>query len=1119
MGWQDAPVVDAPAAEQPAWAKAPTVEEQQPAPRTLSSPIVADHFKPHARAAESFMDYLAAGWQQSSGGLAKRGKVPDVALDEEAPWYGRAAAGVAGLAGDAPAMLAGGFVATVLTGGRGGPVVAGAGAFALPMMLRAGLMDAYTKGEVQSSADFVDRSMHVAWEGFKGGVTGAATVLSGGVAKALLPAAAPLAARILAPTAAEVATMTTVGHALEGKLPEPQDFLDAAILIGGLKGSIAVAPKLRAIYAQTGKRPEQVLADAERDPQLKEELLRSYKAEALGMNEFSPAELAASQARAKASERTNELRLQGLPEPMQAAVAAFAAEGTIPREYAEQAARETGRAIVPGDKAIEVANRPFADIPQAKGEPAKPTHVNYNFMNSTADAKAALARLSEVYEEEIQTQRRGAVGWQETSNEAAKILSDTLGGVDTRLLMPREPGTAAGAAEILARKQMTIGAAEAMMGARDDLLAKGEKASHADKLAFLAAVERTSMIQSEFLGARAEAGRALNILKSTVVEADRAKQIQDVIQMYGADPLKLAEMMRVVDDPAGALKFAKAITKPTTWEKIIEAWKASILSGPVTHMANLLGNGVFAVMRAPIDAVAAGFGLLHGGERVAPMEPIARLAGLLQGSVDGARLFATVMRTGEQPGKSEQFRKAISGLKGEIIRLPFRFLSAEDAIFSTMNKRGEAYSLAVREATKEGLNPLSREFRERVQAMVENPTDKMAAQIEAAGDRFTFNTPLGEKGQALQTFVRKAHLEWAVPFIRTPGNILKEMARMTPLAPLVKEWRSDIKAGGAARDKALAELAVGTGVSTAVFMYALEGNISGAGDPDPGKRRAQAAAGWQPYSVKVGDTWYSYQRIQPIGTLMGMAADVAEVWDHLTPEESDKVPKMIAVAFANAVTNQTALQGITSIVQVLADPQRYGPKFIQQYAASLVPNIVGQPTAMLDPVVREVNGMVDAIKARIPGMRGELLAKRDVFGEPIETKERLGAVSPVAESKASEDKVRTEMARLGLSAAEAPKKVHIGKGSGKLGDVKLEPEQRDRFAETSGKLAHEVLTEMVNDPGWDALPDLVKKRAYAKVFMQAHKAGAAASLPEELRAGVVQEITEKVTAALQPSED
>lgn len=1048
------------------------------------------HFTQYApRAATSFDDYITAGFQQSVSGLASRGKAPSVALDENAPWYGRFMSSAAGIAGDLPAIVpgfiggaaaggtVGGAVGTAVpvignvAGAAGGAVVGGwAGAAALPAGLRAAMMEMYTKGEVQSASDFVDRALHVAWETAKGGMVGAATGGAGLAVKGALPVVLPAVVKTTGVTAAEVTTLATVGKALEGKLPEPHDFLDAALLLGGVKSAPIVAGKLRQIYSTTGKLPAEVVSDAAIDPSIIEDLTKPT-------------------------------------------------EAALPAAYAKAAQIANVREIVPGDKAVAVANQPFAEIPQAKGEPAKPTHVNYNFLNSTEDAKGALSRLSQVYEEEIQQQRRGTVSWQETSNEAAKILSDTLGGVDTKLLMPREPGTAAGAAEILARKQLTIGAAEAMMGARDELLAKGTKASTEDKLAFLQTIERSAMIQSEFLGARAEAGRALNILKSTAMEADRAKAITNVIEMYGKDPMQLAEMLRVIDDPAGALKFARVVTKATTWEKVVEGWKASILSGPVTHMANVLGNGVFAALRAPIDAVAAGFGVLRGGaDRVMPMEPVARIAGVLQGTMDGLRLAGKVMMTGEQPGKSEQFRPAIEGVKGQVIRLPFRFLSAEDAVFSTMNKRGEAYALATRLATTEGLNPLTREFRERVASLVQEPTAKMAEQIEAAGDRLTFNTPLGEKGKAVQDFVRAWHLEWAVPFIRTPGNIMKELTRMTPLAPLVKEWREAFAKGGAERDKAMAELVVGTGIMSVVFMHALDGNITGAGEPDAGKKRVQQAGGWQPYSVKVGDTYYNYQRLQPLGTLIGMAADIAEVWDHLTDEEMDKVPKMLSAAFGNAVTNQTFLQGITNIVNALSDPKRFGPKLVQQYAGSVVPAIVAQPTQMLDPVVREVDSIVDAVKARIPGLRGDLLPKRDIFGEPIQTKERLGAVSPVTETKESEDKVRTEAARLGISVADTPKKTHVGRGSGKLGDVKLEPEQRDRFAEVGGKLAHQVLDEMVNAPSWDALPDLLKKRAYAKVFLQAHKAGAAAALPPELRAGIAQEISEKITAELQPAE-
>lgn len=1094
MGWQDDTVAVAEPRNLPRpWERDEMVAQPTPKQAPVLAGALKQHFDTHARAAKSFEDYINAGFQQSVTGLAARGKAPDVAVDETAPWYGRLTANLTGMAGDVPAMVpgflggsaAGGAVgsAVPVLGTATGAVVGGfAGANALPAALRTAMMDSYTRGEVGSAGEFVDRALHVAWETTKAGVVGAVTGGAGKLAGAALPATAGVLTRATVPTAAQIATMTTVGKALEGELPEPQDFLDAAIMIGGVQIAGSTAGKLRRIYAVTGVRPEQVVADASRMPELKAELVQG-------------------QVVADAGQGSAQLTLPG-----------------IPKAYQPLAQEEVARAIVPGEKATQVAASPFAlEIPQAAGEPSKPTHVNYNYITGPEETKLALARLSQVYEQEIQGQRRGTVTWDQTSAETAKLLSDTLGGVDTKLLMPREPGTAAGAAELLARKQLVVGAAESMMRARDELLAKGTTASAEDHLTFLASIERASMIQSEFIGARAEAGRALNILKSTAMEADRAKQIQGVIDQFGGDPMRLATMLKKIDNPTGALKFAMEAAKATTWEKVVEAWKAGILSGPVTHMANILGNGVFAVMRAPIDAVAAGIGRLHGGERVAAMEPVARLAGLWQGTFDGLRVGLESFMEGEQGGKSEQFRPAIEGKKGEIIRLPFRALSAEDAVFNTMNQRGEAYSLAVRQAAKEGFNPLSREFRERVVSLVQ--TDPaIAAAAEEAGTRFTFNTELGKTGKALQGLVRAGHLEFFVPFIRTPGNILKEMARMTPLAPLVKEWREDIAKGGVARDKALAEVVTGTVIASYIFMKAMDGDISGAGPVDPGQRRVWLAAGNQPYSWKIGDTHYNYQRLQPIGTLVGMASDAAEVWDHMTDEEMDKVPKMLSVAFANAVTNQTALQGITSIVQVMADPTRYGPKFVQQYAGSVVPNIIGQPTAMLDPLVREVNSVVDAIKARVPGLRGELLPKRDIFGETIETKERLGAISPVTETKASDDKVRTEMARLGLSAADTPKKVHVGRRSGKLGDVALEPGQRDRYAEVGGKLAHEILAPLVNSPSWDDIPDLAKKRVFAKVLLNAHKAGAAAALPPEMRQAVAQEITAKIQAELAPAE-
>jgi hypothetical protein len=353
-----------------------------------------------------------------------------------------------------------------------------------------------------------------------------------------------------------------------------------------------------------------------------------------------------------------------------------------------------------------------------------------------------------------------------------------------------------------------------------------------------------------------------------------------------------------------------------------------------------------------------------------------------------------------------------------------------------------------------------------------------------------------------------------VPFIRTPINIAKELARLSPFAPVVGEWRAAIAKGGVERDRALAELALGTGIMALAAGWAFEGNLSGSNQPDPGKVRGKVGV-WQPGSILIGDTWYEIQRIQPMGTLLVMAADMANVWDHMNDEEKDKVPKMLALAFSNAVTNQTFLQGITNVVNAMSDPTRFFPRWSQQMAGSVIPNIIGQPTAMADPTVREVNSMLDAIKARVPGLREQLLPKRDWLGQPIPTKERLGVVLPIREQKISENKVRLEAARLDISMAAAPKKLHLGRGTGKLGDVELTPEETDKFEQAGGKMAHQILTQIVNAPNWDGTPDMIKRRVFNSAMTAAHKYAAAVALPPDKRMAYVQSITERMAVELQ----
>lgn len=183
-----------------------------------------------------------------------------------------------GLALPIPGGLLGGAGVGATVGGGAGAM---AGGFALPEAVRHSLMDHYEKGDIQTAGEYSDRLMGALWAGTKAGIAGGAAGLAGPVGgKILGTIGAKIGGEVAAAAmqgvgglGAEITTMTTVGAALEGRLPDRNEFIDAAIALGGAHGLIHVAPKLYNIYRNTGMRPSEVMENAGNNPAIKEGLL------------------------------------------------------------------------------------------------------------------------------------------------------------------------------------------------------------------------------------------------------------------------------------------------------------------------------------------------------------------------------------------------------------------------------------------------------------------------------------------------------------------------------------------------------------------------------------------------------------------------------------------------------------------------------------------------------------------------------------------------------------------------------------------------------------------------------------------------------------------------------
>lgn len=787
--------------------------------------------------------------------------------------------------------------------------------------------------------------------------------------------------------------------------------------------------------------------------------------------------------------------------------------GDLPPSYAPQALEQRIQAALDVDPRPEMIRKNLSNDgnPPKLGESPIADPVKYEYITDRDTAKGVLRAVTGMYETEISAQTRGVVTNKATAVEAAKMISDGV-------ISERVVGEAGNAAEIYARAHMLKGAANHAVTELQKLAGTPEaELTPAAKLQALAALERVAMLKAELEGVGAEAGRALQIfrtIKRDPAYLGEAETLIKLAERKGAlqDIAALALRMR---DPAQLAEFARKYVDATTTEKVIEAWKAGILSGPQTHLANILGNTMKWGVEVPESVIAA---TITAAQRAIKGDPLtmaqykaralAPLYGLQHGSREALFVASEVWKgQGERLEKADVYRVAIEGKTGEVIRLPFKALQIEDALFRTVAERAKSYEIAVDRVVKEGLHPETKEARERIVQYTQRPEfglpEKQGleaiAKVQEAGAEAVFAQRLGPRMETLQRAMAGHWSQLIIPFVRTPANLVSWAVQHVPGLNLVSgRWREDFAAGGERQARAVARVLVGAGLTVTAYQLAQDGLLTGAGMFDKEQGATKRAAGWQAYSVKIGDTYYSYQRIEPVAKVLGIAADLVELSARAEKEEDKaKIAALMVLMFGNATVSTTYLSGLSNAIQSVTDPARYGENFLEQYASSVVPKIVGQTTAMADPYKREVEGVIDAVQSQIPFLREKLLPKRDVWGEPQKS-ERWFAVMPIATSKASEDKVRMEAMRLQIAIADAPRFI-LEKGPFNPKDkrVKLEPEQRDIFKDVSGHAAMNILAPIVNAPDWASIPDFAKAAIYKDVIEGARKQGQYAALPPD----------------------
>lgn len=753
--------------------------------------------------------------------------------------------------------------------------------------------------------------------------------------------------------------------------------------------------------------------------------------------------------------------------------------------------------------------------PVTFGPPPDPEalRVNLGRIAATEDVKNIIAEINMRQQEigRIEETTRGV-------RKHAQTISASLTGkgrVTVEDLLSRKPGEIWNAEKMTAARDIRDAAAVKVRDLTDKALAGDAEA--AGNLQTVLAL--FGEIEAQRTGASAEVGRALESHK-ILSEASRVvydpKQLGELAQAVKnstGDPILLARRIKALQKPEQVQTFARQLVNGLKKATDIFnfAWINGLLSGPPTHIVNFASNAATfmgGVTERGISGATGQAGRLIGREAGVQMGEAGQMVyGAIAGFLDALKTSKTAWMENEPQfgarkteivknplsqeylGTTGSFGRALEFL-GNIIGSPGRAMMTADEFWKGINYRAELQARAFREAKLEGLS--GKEFGDRVNYIVDH-ADEFEVIDKAAQDFAnyqTFNNELGKVGKAIQSIANATPFtKLLMPFVRTPTDILKYTWERTPgLNMISSRFWGDISKGGAEAELALGKMALGTMAVGAVMALADSGLITGSGPHDKKLKKVWMEDGKQPYSVKIGDKWIAFDRMDPWGNVLGIAADTINMIQDLDLETGYQMFSAAAVALANLFVNKTYLKGISDFITAIKEPEMGAEKYVQNWARSLAPSI-GRVInrAFFDDTIREVNGIVDAVKAGIPGFSKDLPPKRGFWGQEIIPEGSLGPdiLSPYRVRTEKEDPVNKEILDNRISLNMPPRQLGGSRPSENPlateregWGVKLDPEEYDRFVELArketkigGLILHEKLSDLIQSRSYQNQSD------------------------------------------------
>lgn len=728
-------------------------------------------------------------------------------------------------------------------------------------------------------------------------------------------------------------------------------------------------------------------------------------------------------------------------------------------------------------------------------DPARQPYRNFSleYINTPDDVLAIMDDAA------MQT---GEIGALSTKHQTNAETVELAGGEDLSIdgFLKRKPGNWTAA-------QLTAGRTALVQGAEEIYqMAQMVQANPGDiktAYAFRKALATHSAMQRTIEGAVNEAGRVLQSMQISIgsdtisVPAMTAKlhELDSGVGTMGSSTDRIANLiLESGGDPMVVSRAADESWGKRTIDAVIEVWINGLLSGPQTHLVNIVGNSAAAAMAVGEKYVATAIGKARkklndfggpglagawDGDAASWAEPSAMMTGLVDGLINFHKAFARSMRQGEAAGNdllapgavktdltykpsftadnlgvdpTSAFGALLDGIGQYYVRIPGQVLQASDEGFKSAAYLMESNRFAVQAAISEGLEPGTEAYQKKVSDIIQGedlvysmPANESAVNF-AKYQTFT-NEATDSITQGSMALAKVPLVKLYVPFIKVVSNLLKYGIERSPVSPFVSaKWKAEWAAGGATRDLAVAKLSMGS--ATSIGVWAMMNNteidsngdtimrplITGAGPKSNTQRKVWQKMGIKPWSIYIGGKYIPYNRLDPVGQIIGQTAVALELANGMyNGPERDAAIFAIAAGMGEYLTDKTYFQGFAELMDV-AGGNRSLANSAANRVGSFVPSWLNTVKKVTDRdekdgyIIRETKGdgflgtVINKLQYRVPGLSDGLQPKIGIFGEEVVLDDMgwfMHSLSPVQYSMVKTDEtVATELFEQGYGWME-----------------------------------------------------------------------------------------------------